>query len=149
MELFYDSVNVLLPLGAAFTSASQDIVTRRMSDTESALSVLLCLTVLVMLVAVCFGFAGNWGLPRLMDFALRMLTGLLSGAAHYLLIETFVLAEAVIVAPFRYSALIWGLLIGFFVWDHLPSGLNWFGICLIVGSGIYTIHRDSRRREAK
>ena len=149
MEPFYVSVNVLLPLGAAFTSASQDIVTRRMSDTESALSVLLCSAVLVMLVAVCFDFAGNWRLPRLMDFALRMLTGLLSGAAHYLLIETFVLAEAVIVAPFRYSALIWGLLIGFFVWDHLPSGLNWFGICLIFGSGIYTIHRDSRRREAK
>jgi len=120
-----------------------------MSDTESALSVLLCSTVLVMLVAACFAFAGNWRLPTMMDFALLVLTGLLSGAAHYLLIETFVLVEAAIVAPFRYSALIWGLLIGFLVWDHLPSRLNWLGICLIVGSGIYIIHRESGRRKAK
>ena len=151
VQPFDDSINiyVLLPLGAAFTSACQDIVTRRMSDTESALSVLLCSTVLVMLVAACFAFAGNWRLPTMMDFALLVLTGLLSGAAHYLLIETFVLVEAAIVAPFRYSALIWGLLIGFLVWDHLPSRLNWLGICLIVGSGIYIIHRESGRRKAK
>jgi drug/metabolite transporter (DMT)-like permease len=151
VQLFDDSMNiyVLLPLGAAFTSACQDIVTRRMSDAESALSVLLCSTVLVMLVVACFGFTGNWHLPTPIDFGLLVLTGLLSGAAHYLLIETFVLAEAAIVAPFRYPALIWGLLISFVVWDHLPTGLNCFGICLIVGSGIYIIHRESRRRKTK
>ena len=60
--------------------------------------------VLVMLVAACFGFTGNWRLPTPMDFGVLVLTGLLSGAA--------------IVAPFRYSALIWGLLIGFLVWDR-------------------------------
>jgi drug/metabolite transporter (DMT)-like permease len=143
------NIYVLLPLGATFTSACQEIVTRRMSDTESALSVLLCSTVLVMLVAACFGFTGNWRLPTPMDFGLLVLTGLLSGAAYYLLIETFVLAESAIVAPFRYSALIWGLLIGFLVWDHLPTGLDWFGICLIVGGGIYIICRESSQRKAK
>ena len=53
-----------------------------------------------MLVAACFGFTGNWRLPTPMDSGLLVLTGLLSGAAYYLLIETFVLAESAIAAPF-------------------------------------------------
>ncbi|NKB57589.1 MAG: EamA family transporter [Alphaproteobacteria bacterium] len=138
----------LLPFAAAITGALQDIITRRISDTESALSVLLCSSVLVMLAASGFAFDGSWRLPTLLDFSFLVLTGLLSGAAHYLLIETFVLAEAAIVAPFRYSALVWGLLIGFFVWGDLPTELDWLGIFLIVGSGIYIIHRESKRRSA-
>ena len=145
-----ESINLyaLLPFAAAITGALQDIVTRRISDTESALSVLLCSTVLTMLAASAFAFDGTWRLPSPLDFGYLILAGLLSGAAHYLLIETFVLAEAAVVAPFRYSALIWGLLIGFFVWGDLPTELDWLGVFLIVGSGIYIIHRESMRRRA-
>lgn len=147
---FGDAINLfaLLPLATAVTSAFQDIVTRRIGDTESALSMLLCSTILVMLVAAGFMFDGSWRTPTPLDFGMLILTGLLSGAAHYLLIETFVLAEAAVVSPFRYSALVWGLLIGFFVWGDVPTGLDWIGILLIVGSGIYIIHREARRRRA-
>jgi hypothetical protein len=31
----------------------------------------------------------------------------------------------------------------------LPTGLDWFGICLIVAGGIYIIHRESSQRKAK
>ena len=145
-----DSINLfaLLPLATAVTSAFQDIITRRISDTESALSVLLCSTIMVMLAASGFAFDGGWRTPTLIDFSMLVLTGLLSGAAHYLLIETFVLAEAAVVSPFRYSALVWGLLIGFLVWGDLPTGSDWIGIFLIVGSGIYIIQRESKRRRA-
>ncbi len=145
-----ESINIyaLLPLATAVTGAFQDIITRRISDTESALSVLFCSSTLVILTASYFAFDGSWRLPTMVDFSFLVLTGLLSGAAHYLLIETFVLAEAAVVAPFRYSALVWGLLIGFFVWDDLPNLSDWFGIILIVGSGIFIIHRESIRRRA-
>jgi drug/metabolite transporter (DMT)-like permease len=145
-----ESINIfaLLPLATAVTGAFQDIITRRISDTESALSVLLCSSVCVMVAASGFAFDGSWRLPTVIDFSFLVLTGLLSGAAHYLLIETFVLAEAAVVAPFRYSALVWGLLIGFLVWGDMPTESDWLGILLIVGSGIYIIHRESKRRRA-
>ena len=141
------SINLfaLLPLATAVTSAFQDIITRRISDTESALSVLLCSTILVMLTASGFAFDGSWRMPTPIGFSMLILTGLLSGAAHYLLIETFVLAEVAVVSPFRYSALVWGLMIGYFVWGDLPTGSDWAGIIFIVGSGIYIIHRESKR----
>ena len=73
-----------------------------------------------------------------------VLTGMLSGVAHYLPIETFVLAVVVVVAPFRYSALVWGVLIGFLIWDGLPTELDWLGIFLIVGVSIYIMHRVAK-----
>lgn len=147
---FGEAINLyaLLPLACAVTGAFQDIITRRISDTESALSVLLCSTIVTMIAAACFMFDGTWRMPDAVDFSLLMLTGLLSGAAHYLLIETFVRAEAAVVVPFRYTALVWGLAIGFVVWGDIPSGLDWLGILLIVGSGIYIVHREALRRRA-
>lgn len=99
-----------------------------------------------MLTASGFAFDGSWRMPTPIGFSMLLLTGLLSGAAHYLLIETFVLAEVVAVSPFRYSALVWGLMIGYFVWGDLSTGLDWAGIILIIGRGIYIIHRESKRR---
>ena len=148
---FGETINIyaLLPLACAVTGAFQDIITRRISDTESAFSVLLCSTIVTMIVAAFFVFEDTWRLPGAGDFSLLVLTGLLSGGAHYLLIETFVRAEAAGVVPFRYTALVWGLAIGFVVWGDIPSGLDWLGILLIVSSGIYIVHRESlRRRDA-
>ena len=70
------------------------------------------------------------------------------GEAVTLVIETFVRAEAAGVVPFRYTALVWGMAIGFVVWGDIPSGLDWLGILLIVGSGIYIVHREALRRRA-
>ena len=147
---FGEAINLyaLLPLACAVTGAFQDIITRRISDTESAVSVLLCSTIVTMIAAASFMFDGTWRMPDAVDFSLLVMTGLLSGAAHYLLIETFVRAEAAVVVPFRYTALVWGMAIGFVVWGDIPSGLDWLGILLIVGSGIYIVHREALRRRA-
>ena len=64
-------------------------------------------------------FEGTWRPPSTADFGLLVLTGLLSGLAHY-------------------------LLIGFFIWDELPTELDWLGIFLIVGSSIFIIHRAAK-----
>lgn len=40
------------------------------------------------------------------------------------------------VAPFRYSALVWAILLGWLVFGALPDGWTWAGAALIVASGI-------------
>ena len=89
-------------------------------------------------------FEGTWRHPSTADFGLLVLTGLLSGLAHYLLIKTFVLAVAVFVASFRYSASARGRADRVFIWDELPTELDWLGILLIVGSSIFIIHRAAK-----
>ncbi len=47
-----------------------------------------------------------------------------------------------VVAPFRYSALIWAILLGWLVFDDFPRGLTLLGAAIIVATGLYTYLRE-------
>ncbi len=46
-------------------------------------------------------------------------------------------------APFEYSYLLWGLILGFLVWQHVPNLTTVIGAAVVIGSGIYIIKRES------
>ncbi|MEX2616758.1 MAG: DMT family transporter [Alphaproteobacteria bacterium] len=150
VQPYGDVLNIyaLLPLGAAAAGAFRDIVTRQISPTDSSASMLFWSTAAVSLAGLLTIAGGNWQAPPLSDFGWMVLTGVMSGIAHYLLIEAFVVAEAALVAPFRYSALLWGVALGYILWDELPAVHDWIGITLLVGSGLYIIHRQATLRKA-
>ncbi len=54
-------------------------------------------------------------------------------------------------APFKYTSLVWAVLLGVMVWGDLPDSWTWIGSALVVGSGLYIWHRElvlaKRRRE--
>ena len=135
----------LLPLGAALCGAFRDILTRRLSRTETSLSILVVTTVVVALSGLATLPLG-WTMPTVGDFALLAVTGVLLGSAHYLAIEALRLAPATTIAPFKYSSLIWAVLLGIMVWGHFPDGAMLAGALLIVGSGLYILHREMRHR---
>ena len=64
------------------------------------------------------------------------------GIAHYLHIQAFRITEASILAPFRYTAIIWSVLIGYVVWGELPDLWIVAGGSGIVLSGLYIMHRE-------
>ena len=49
------------------------------------------------------------------------------------------------VAPFRYTSLLWALVLGFFVFDDVPDIYMIVGATLVVLSGVYTFHRERVR----
>ncbi len=50
------------------------------------------------------------------------------------------------IAPFDYTALIWGTLIGWLVWQELPGANVWLGAAVVIASGLYIIHREAGAR---
>ena len=52
------------------------------------------------------------------------------------------------VAPFRYTSLLWAIVLGFAAFGNLPDGWTLFGSAIGVGSGIYTLLRERRLRRA-
>jgi drug/metabolite transporter (DMT)-like permease len=49
-----------------------------------------------------------------------------------------------IVAPFRYAAMIWALLLGYVFWRTIPDRPAQLGIALIAAAGLYTFHRERK-----
>ena len=66
------------------------------------------------------------------------------GVAHYLHIEAFRLAEAAVIAPFKYTNMVWGVLFGFFIWGHLPDRWVVGGSLVVIASGLYIFYRERR-----
>ena len=69
-------------------------------------------------------------------------SGFLLAGAHYTIIEAFRLGEAAVVAPFKYSSLIWAIALGFFMFGDLPDGWTLLGATIIVGAGLYILQRE-------
>lgn len=138
---------VLWPLTASLAGALRDIFTRRLCATETSLSILLVSTVAVTLAGLATAPFG-WVPVTPKDLGLLALAGILLFGAHYLLIEALRLAEAALVAPFKYSNVVWGVLFGFLMWGHVPDSATVAGTLVIVGSGLYILHRESRRKPA-
>ena len=49
------------------------------------------------------------------------------------------------VAPFRYSALLWAMLLGYLVFGDVPDAMMVLGASIIVLSGLYAFYRERVR----
>lgn len=135
---------LLLPLAAAMINALRDVLTRRLSRTETSIAILFWSNIILMaggFSTLPFGWrpvdghAGLWFLAA----------GIFNGSAHFLIIEALRTGEASVLAPIRYTALLWAALIGFVVWGELPELWLWAGAAVIVGSSLYMIRGERRR----
>lgn len=75
-------------------------------------------------------------LPDSRTFALPGLVGLMGTIGHFLLILAFARASAAALTPCLYSQIGCAVLCGWLVFDHVPGGLEWLGIALIVCCGV-------------
>ena len=137
---------ILFPLIAALTGAMRDIVTRKLTAEESSLSIFFTSSLISIggsfPASLLDGEPFNWVMPGFHDTVLVVLTGLCVAAGHYLMIETFRFAEAKIVAPFRYTGIVWAAILGFIIWGQLPDKFGVLGVFIIIASGLYILHRQ-------
>ncbi len=137
---------ILFPLIAALTGAMRDIVTRKLTAEESSLSIFFTSSLISIggsfPASLLDGEPFNWVMPGFHDTVLVVLTGLCVAAGHYLMIETFRFAEAKIVAPFRYTGIVWATILGFIIWGQLPDKFGVLGVFIIIASGLYILHRQ-------
>ncbi len=71
---------------------------------------------------------------------------MLIAGAHYLMIEAFRLGEAALVAPFKYTSMVWALLFGFLIFGDLPDAWTLAGAGVVVFAGLYVLRRETRGR---
>lgn len=67
---------------------------------------------------------------------------------QHLLTDALRSAPPSVVAPFEYTALLWGILIDWTVWNVLPTARVYVGGGVVIGSGLYLIWREHSQRDA-
>ena len=86
-----------------------------------------------------------WRAPVDGDLWLFVMIGLVGGTAAYLIIVAYRHAPAALVAPFEYTALVWGAILGWILWREQPEPVVWLGAAVIMQSGLYITHRETAR----
>lgn len=139
-------IAALLPLTVAFFSAVRDVITRRISATDSSTATFAVTTTVILLAGIGLCLFGGWVPVRLEHLWLFALAALFQGLAHFLTIEAFRLAEAKVVAPFKYATILWAMAIGYVFWGDVPDVWIVTGGAIVVASGLYILHRQRRER---
>ncbi len=75
-------------------------------------------------------------------WGLLVLTGLCGAVGHWLVIRAHNYAPASTLAPFIYTQLVWMALAGLLVFDQWPDRWTLVGGAIVVGSGLYLLHRE-------
>ncbi len=136
---------VVLPLLCAFLNGMRDAVTRLISRTESSLSVLFWSGVAVLVAGLC-SLPLGWSAVGSEGALWFLAAGFCHAAAHFCVIEAFRLGNAALVAPFRYSGLLWAMLVGFLVWGDVPTATMLAGGAIVVVAGIYMLRAENAKR---
>lgn len=124
----------------------RDVSTRKMDPGIHPFAIMLLSTIVVTCSGLVLGLFETWQWPplRLMLF--------MAGAATCSMIGQLCTIIAVrsgeisAVAPFRYTSIVWAILIGFTMWGDLPDKVSSIGIAIVIVAGLYTFFREQKLR---
>lgn len=140
-------------LGYAFLAmavyAAFMLLTRHMGRVDDAFVTLFC-----SMLAGAFGLApfalAQFVVPATAhDVAILAGLGVLGGAGHFLFLNAYRLAPASTVTPFLYLQLLSMVALGYFVFGDRPDAWTLLGSSIVIGSGVYLVHREQLRRSAR
>lgn len=135
------TIGALMVLAASILRAFVQIHIRTLVQTEHTAAIVFyfSLTATVLsLLSLPFG----WIVPSLRDAGLLIGAGLVGGIAQILVTSSYRFAGASMLAPFDYSSLIFAALIGYVIFNEVPTITVVAGASLVVLGGILIIWRE-------
>ena len=141
----FDVFNIksLLPLGAAFFFGLYQILTKKVSETDSDETSLFFTSlfgVIIMLVLASI----YWVELIILSYFLLPLIGIMMALAHYCLIIALARAPANKIQPFHFTLIFWAIVYGFVFYRDIPDIPTIIGATIIAVSGIYIINQQKK-----
>jgi len=140
------NIGVIAAAGSALTGALVAIWLRKLSSSEKSVSIGIYYNNLGSLVCLAWVLLSGWLAPRGADLWLLLGFGLGCGMQQWLLTVSFRYAEASLLAPFEYLAMVFAAIVGFVFWDEVTVVTTWVGGAIIAASGLFIFMRRQKRK---
>jgi len=138
----------LVVLGATFCYSLSTLMVRLVSRHDSDAATMFWFSVVSTVVSLVLAVP-EWVWPSAIDWVWLLLLGLLGGIAQVLVTRAWRLAPAAVLAPFDYAGIVLAVLYGYLWFKEEPSWTVWLGLPLVIGSGLYILHRERVRAGEK
>lgn len=139
-----DGFNVysISALIAVFCLVLRDLATRRINRQISASFISFFSSAAVMLMGAIGTVFGTWE-PISTEVFLKLAgSAIFLLAAYFFSIQAMRFGDVSFTSPFRYTALIWAGLLGFFIFSDVPDVPMVVGSIIVVASGLFTLYRE-------
>jgi drug/metabolite transporter (DMT)-like permease len=140
------TVMSLLAVAGTIGFAGRDLATRAAPPILSNMQLgvygfaMMVPTGLILLI-----FFGDPAVPDLATAGQLFAASIIGVAAYYALTAAMRMGDVSTVTPFRYTRLVFALILGVTLFGERPDGYTLLGSAIIVASGIYTLVRSGRR----
>lgn len=157
----------LLPMLAAAGYAGFHIMTRKLAATESVQSMTFFPPLVFLFVSSSIGlvlgsgdYAGSgfaplefltraWVWPSPGDFAIMAFIGCGVTIGGFAISQAYRFAEAAVIAPFEYVALIYAAILGYVFFGEWPDLSSWVGLAIVFASGLVMVWREAVNERAR
>jgi drug/metabolite transporter (DMT)-like permease len=141
----FNQYSVLALVSVCFY-AMRELVTKKIPAEIPTLFVSFLTTIAVTAAGAVLVFPlGGWHEPSLQSTSLLALAAVTTLIGYQCAIAALRAGDISTVAPFRYSQMLYAMLLGFVVFGEVPDHAMVFGAVVIVLSGIYAFHRERVR----
>ncbi len=124
----------------------RDLLVRRMAPEVPSVLIAVVTTAAVGLGGLAGAFFEEWHLPDTQGAGLLGLATLFIIAGSLLSVMMMRVGDIAFVTLFRYTSLIWALVIGWFFFGEWPDALTLAGSAIVAATGIFTLYRAARAR---
>lgn len=146
------AIGAIVALMAAFSSACAMLLVRRMVHEERPTTIVIYFSLtssVIALGSIPFG----WVWPTPTQALLLVLAGLAGGVGQILMTTSYRHADMSTIAPFEYTSMLLGLIIGYLIFDDVPTTQMIIGSAIVISAGIFIIYREHQlgleRKRAK
>lgn len=138
------SIFSLLVLITVIFSAARDLITRLIPQNIPTMQISAVTVVTIMMVGGIISATGNWTPVTANELILMACAALMIVIGFQFVIMATREGDISMIAPFRYTALVWALVLGYAIFGEIPDMAMFIGAGAIILSGLYAFYRERR-----
>ena len=136
------NIGVYMVLLSALLWSSVIIITKFMSKTDSAMTILTYQYTFVSLFTLPLAIM-YWSNPTLRSIFYSFLASIVGTVLHLCINNSYKLADLSIIQPVWFTQLIFASLLGFIIFGSLPDLFTWIGAILVFSSVLIITYREN------
>ncbi len=141
-DLIFDHA-ALVALGGAAAVAVALAIIRQQSIVDGSVTMLAWYMAGTTILSAPFAFLG-WHGPTATEWGYLVFIGLGSTLGQFMLIRAFMFAEATVVNPVDYTQIVMGALLGYWLFNEVPSIWTGIGAVIIIAATLYILLREAK-----
>jgi len=124
----------------------RDLTTRRLTANVPSLFIALLTSVAIMTTGAVLSPLTTWQPVTIQSLIYLMIASVFLMFGYLFSIMTIRIGEIGFAAPFRYTSLVWAIIMGYLMFSDIPDRWTLLGSAIVIVMGIYTFHRERKQR---